>query len=72
MYIPLIVGIFAFIALILLLILDRRKDLNAKGVAYISRLGLSSGASERLFLTLKGFLLITALAFILGAILYYF
>ena len=45
MYIPLIVGIFAFIALILLLILDRRKDLNAKGVAYISRLGLSSGAS---------------------------
>lgn len=71
MQIPLILGFMAVVLVIILLFLDRKQNLNEKGVRYISRLGLSDVASQRLFSTLKGFLLIVLLAAILGAVLYY-
>ena len=71
MYIPILLGSLAFIILITLIILDRKEGFNTKGIEFVSRFGISREASERLFSTLKGFLVIFLLAFTLGAVLYY-
>jgi len=71
MQIPLILGLISVFLVIVLLFLDRKQGLNERGAKYISRLGLSDAASQRLFSTLKGFLLMILLAAILGAFLYY-
>lgn len=71
MDITIFIGIAAVLILSCLIVLDRKAGLNSKAIENISRLGISKDASERLFSTLKGFLVIFALALILGAALSY-
>lgn len=70
--VPIGVGMLALLMIVILLFLERKKDLTERSVEYVSRLGLSYESSARLFSTFKGFLLIVLLAFVVAAFLYYF
>jgi hypothetical protein len=72
MYTPIILGFIALIFVIALLVLDRKNSFKGRVIKLISKSGLHNEAASRLFSTLKGFLLIVLLAFVLGALLYYF
>ena len=72
MYIPLIAAVISIFLIILLFISEKNGRLDTKIINVLETLGIEGIVAERLVSTLRGFLLIIALSFILGAALFYF
>ena len=70
--IPTTSGICALIIAILLIVNDRNSKLSSKFSTFTGKLHIGKDASERLFSTIKGFLLILCLVVIFATLVYYF